>query len=115
MFPIQVFRNAVGGVKFSWEKHYEDAYGSMLLAFREWVGVHFPGKKALRNTRMAPSRINFPQTCFPSKCYVMQWGGGGGGVSNFLGKSITKVYFSMFFFEGMGGCPFSQKKALRNP
>ena len=44
----------VSGVKFS-EKSVTKVYGSKLFSVtRGWVGVEYPGKKLLRNTRMAP-------------------------------------------------------------
>ena len=39
----------------------------------------------------------------------------GGGVSDFMEKSVTKVKVQCYLhYEGVGGGPISTKKALRN-
>ena len=51
-----MLRNAdgLGGVKFSGETHYEGERFNIISVTRGGVGVQFSGKKALRNTGMAP-------------------------------------------------------------
>ena len=49
-----MLRNAVGAVKFPGKKCYEGVLFNVISVTRGWVGVNFPGKKALRSTLMAP-------------------------------------------------------------
>ena len=47
-----MLRNAGGGggITFSRKKRYEGVRFNVISVTRGWVGVQFPGKKALRNT-----------------------------------------------------------------
>ena len=45
-----VMQMGVGGLKFSEEKRYEGVRFNVISVTRGWVGVQFPGKKALHNT-----------------------------------------------------------------
>ena len=47
-----MLRNAVGvgGTSSPGKKHYEGVRLNVISVMKGWVGVKFPGKKALRNT-----------------------------------------------------------------
>ena len=52
MGAIQVSCNTMGGggCQLSRKKHYDGVRFNVISVTRGWVGVKFPGKKALRNT-----------------------------------------------------------------
>ena len=49
-FKCYVTQMGVGGLRFSAKKCYEGVRFNVISVTRGWVGVQFPGKKALRNT-----------------------------------------------------------------